>query len=433
MSNISINELNYNDADFKARLAGFLSIDEVADAQLLTTVDSILADVKARGNEAVIEYTNKFDRLNVKSIDELTLKPSDFKAAFDRLNEEEKHTLVQSAKRIRDYHEKQSFESFQYQDVLGNTLGQKVTPINRVGLYAPAGLAPLASSVLMNAIPAKVAGVKELIMMSPSPDGKVNDFLLGAAHVAQVDELYCIGGAQAIAAFAYGTQTLAKVDKITGPGNAYVATAKQKVFGTVGIDMVAGPSEILVICDGKTDPDWIAMDLFSQAEHDTDAQSILVTQDAKFAKSVIASMEKLIDDMPRFEIIKQSLKDRGLVIVVDNDEQAIEIANIIAAEHVEISVENTQKFVDGIDHAGAMFVGRYSAEALGDYAAGPNHVLPTSGTTRFSSPLSVYDFQKRTSIINCTQQGAKEIAKLAESFGYSEGLQAHAKSAAYRK
>ena len=312
-------------------------------------------------------------------------------------------------------------------------MGQKVTPISRVGLYAPGGLAPLASSVLMNAIPAKVAGVKELVMASPTPDGKADDFLLAAAYVAGIDQIYTIGGAQAIAALAYGTQTIKKVDKITGPGNAYVAMAKQKVFGVVGIDMVAGPSEILVICDGKTNPDWIAMDLFSQAEHDTDAQSILITQDADFAQAVEASMNKLISTMTRQDIIKQSLADRGLIIVVENDQQAVDIANVIAAEHLEISVDNVDFFVDNIDHAGAMFVGRYTAEALGDYSAGPNHVLPTSGTARFSSPLSVYDFQKRTSIIRCSEQGAKTVAKLAETFAYGEQLDAHAKSAAYRK
>ncbi len=432
MENLSIKRLSTNDSDFTSVLETLTAFEAVTDTRVANIVSDILERVKTEGDAAVLELTNKFDRMDKKSVSELMVNAFELEAAYKRLSPEEQNTLTVSATRIREYHEHQSFPDLSFQDQYGNTLGQKVTPLDKVGLYVPGGTAPLASSVLMNAIPAKVAGVKEVVMMSPTPDDVCNDLLFGAAHVAGITKLFKIGGAQAIAALTYGTELIPAVDKITGPGNAFVANAKQQVFGQVGIDMVAGPSEILVICDGKTNPDWIAMDLFSQAEHDTDAQAILITEDAAFIDSVQASMVKLLPTMDRAEIIVQSLNDRGAFIHVNSKEEAIEIANLVAAEHLEISVDEPQEYVDGIRHAGAMFVGRYTAEALGDYCAGPNHVLPTGGTTRFSSPLSVYDFQKRTSIIQCNKQGAVEVAKVAEKFAYGEGLDAHAKSAAYR-
>ncbi len=433
MGKLSIKKLSTSDADFKSVLKELTAYEAVTDTRVEDIVRDILQRVKNEGDAAVLELTNRFDRMNKSSVAELMVTAPELEAAFNRLSSDEQNTLTVSATRIREYHEHQSFPNLNFEDQYGNILGQKVTPLDRVGLYVPGGTAPLASSVLMNAIPAKVAGVKEVVMMSPTPDDVCNDLLFGAAHVAGITKMFKIGGAQAVAALTYGTELIPAVDKITGPGNAFVANAKQQVFGQVGIDMVAGPSEILVICDGKTNPDWIAMDLFSQAEHDTDAQSILITEDPQFITSVEESMEKLLPTMDRAEIIVQSLNERGAFILVDSKEEAIEIANLVAAEHLEISVEEPQDYVDGIRHAGAMFIGRYTAEALGDYCAGPNHVLPTGGTTRFSSPLSVYDFQKRTSIIQCNQQGATEVAKVAEKFAYGEGLDAHAKSAAYRK
>ncbi len=433
MGKLSIKKLSTKDADFKSVLQNLTAYEAVSDTRVEDIVRDILKRVKNEGDAAVLELTNKFDRMSKNSVEELMVTASELEDAFNRLSSDEQNTLTVSATRIREYHEHQSFPNLKFEDQYGNILGQKVTPLDRVGLYVPGGTAPLASSVLMNAIPAKVAGVKEVVMMSPTPDDVCNDLLFGAAHVAGITKMFKVGGAQAIAALTYGTECIPAVDKITGPGNAFVANAKQQVFGQVGIDMVAGPSEILVICDGKTNPDWIAMDLFSQAEHDTDAQSILITEDAGFIKSVEEAMEKLLPTMDRAEIIIQSLNERGAFIHVSGKEEAIEIANLVAAEHLEISVEEPQDYVDGIRHAGAMFIGRYTAEALGDYCAGPNHVLPTGGTTRFSSPLSVYDFQKRTSIIQCNQQGAVEIAKVAEKFAYGEGLDAHARSAGYRK
>jgi histidinol dehydrogenase len=350
----------------------------------------------------------------------------------NRVSAELVASLEAAAKRVHDYHQRQKQPSWQYQENDGTVLGQKVTPLDRVGVYVPGGKAAYPSSVLMNVMPAKVAGVAEIIMVVPTPDGLVNDIVLAAAYIAGVDRVFTIGGAQAVAALAYGTETIPKVDKIVGPGNIYVATAKKMVFGVVGIDMIAGPSEILVVCDGKTDPDWIAMDLFSQAEHDEDAQSILISPDLAFIKDVKASMERLIETQSRKDIIKASLEGRGAFIHVENMDEAMDIANVVAAEHLELSIDEPEKWVEKIRHAGAIFMGRHTPEALGDYCAGPNHVLPTSGTARFSSPLGVYDFQKRSSLIYCSPEGASELAKIASPLARGESLEAHAMSAEYR-
>jgi histidinol dehydrogenase len=392
----------------------------------------ILHAVKTKGDEAVVEYTNRFDRMSAASMTELEIPLSRLEEAAGKLAPARRDALEKAAERVRVYHERQRMESWSYTEADGTVLGQQVTPLDRAGLYVPGGKAAYPSSVLMNAIPAKVAGVPELIMVVPTPDGEVNELVLAAAHISGVDRVFAIGGAQAVAAMAYGTETVPQVDKIVGPGNIYVATAKRMVFGAVGIDMIAGPSEILVVCDGKTDPDWIAMDLFYQAEHDEDAQSILVSPDAAFIDQVEASIEKLMHDMPRAEIIRTSLKDRGALIQVADMDQAVEVANYIAPEHLELSVENAEAMAKQIRHAGAIFMGRYTAEALGDYCAGPNHVLPTSRTARFSSPLGVYDFQKRTSLIGCSADGASELGKIASELAHGEGLTAHARSAEYR-
>jgi histidinol dehydrogenase len=429
---MKLRELDACAKDFWQQLDAVLAWDDAIDGGVSNTVSAILADVKKRGDAALIEYTNKFDRMNLQSASELELPASRLQQALKNINAEHRAALETAAQRVRAYAERQKLESWQYTEADGTVLGQKVTPMDRVGLYVPGGKAAYPSSVIMNAVPAKVAGVPELIMVVPTPDGVLNELVLAAAAISGVDRVFTVGGAQAVAALAYGTESIPKVDKITGPGNAYVAMAKRMVFGTVGIDMIAGPSEILVVCDGKTDPDWIAMDLFSQAEHDEEAQSILVCPDAAFIAQVKASIDKLLAEMPRKDIITVSLKNRAAIIKVVDIKQAIEVANHIAPEHLELSVENAEHWAQQIRHAGAIFMGRYTAEALGDYCAGPNHVLPTSGTARFSSPLGVYDFQKRSSLIGCSAQGASELGKCAATLAQGEGLSAHARSAEYR-
>ncbi len=429
---LNITSLNYANADFYQQLDTMLAWEASIDGDIAKIVADILADVKKRGDAAVIEYTNKFDRMNVSDASTLEVKPTQLQQALDSIDPAQREALETAALRIQHYAERQKMESWSFTEDDGTVLGQNVTAMDRVGLYVPGGKAAYPSSVLMNAIPAKVAGVPELIMVVPTPDGETNQLVLAAAAVAGVDRVFTVGGAQAVAALAYGTETIPKVDKITGPGNSFVATAKRMVFGVVGIDMIAGPSEILVVCDGKTDPDWIAMDLFSQAEHDEEAQSILVCPDESFIGQVKQSIERLLEEMPRKEMIQASLENRAVLISVTDMEQAIEVANHIAPEHLELSVENAEQWAQKIRHAGAIFMGRYTAEALGDYCAGPNHVLPTSGTARFSSPLGVYDFQKRTSLIGCSAQGASELGRTASVLARGEGLVAHARSAEYR-
>ncbi len=429
---VNITSLNFSDTDFYPKLDQLLAWEASIDGDIAKIVADILADVKKRGNAALLAYTNRFDRMNLKSADELELSPQQLQQSLNAISQSQREALQKAADRVRAYAEHQKLESWSYTEADGTVLGQQVTAMDRVGLYVPGGKAAYPSSVLMNAIPAKVAGVEELIMVVPTPDGERNDLVLAAAAIAGVDRVFTIGGAQAVAALAYGTETIPGVDKITGPGNSFVATAKRMVFGVVGIDMIAGPSEILVVCDGKTSPDWIAMDLFSQAEHDEEAQSILICTDADFIEQVKNSIDKLLSDMPRKDIIKKSLEERAAVILVDSMEAAIEVANHIAPEHLELSVDNAQQWAKQIRHAGAIFMGRYTAEALGDYCAGPNHVLPTSGTARFSSPLGVYDFQKRSSLIACSAEGASELGKTASTLAHGEGLTAHARSAEYR-
>jgi histidinol dehydrogenase len=429
---MEINRLDSTDGDFQAALDKLLAWESVSDDRVFDTVNEILRSVRKNGDSALLEYSRRFDALEADSVAQLEMPLSRLRQAFDAIGEDERAALRQAAERIRNYAEHQKMESWEYTESDGTLLGQQVNPLDRVGLYVPGGKAAYPSSVLMNAIPAAVAGVAELIMVVPTPGGVVNELVLAAAHIAGVNRVFTIGGAQAVAALAYGTETVPAVDKIVGPGNIYVATAKRMVFGTVGIDMVAGPSEILVICDGHTDPDWIAMDLFSQAEHDEDAQAILLSPDAAFLDQVQRSLERLIEEMPRKEIIDQSMTTRGALIKVASLEQAAEVANFIAPEHLELSVENAQQLARSIRHAGAIFLGRYTAEALGDYCAGPNHVLPTSRTARFSSPLGVYDFQKRSSLIGCSPQGASELGKIASTLARGEGLVAHARSAENR-
>ena len=429
---IALKRFSSSDADFQARLDALLAFEAAQDESVDRAVAAILADVKQRGDAAVVEYTNRFDRLSVNSLGDLELSHQDLQQALDGLPVAQRAALETAAIRVRSYHEHQPLQSWQYEDADGSLLGQKVTPLDRVGLYVPGGKASYPSSVLMNAIPAKVAGVTEVVMVVPTPRGELNELVLAAACIAGVDRVFTIGGAQAVAALAYGTESVPKVDKVVGPGNIYVATAKRHVFGQVGIDMIAGPSEILVVCDGQTDPDWIAMDLFSQAEHDEDAQAILVSPDAAFLDKVAASIAKLLPTMERAEIINTSINGRGALILVDDMQQAIDVANRIAPEHLELSVADPQAWLPQIRHAGAIFMGRHTSEALGDYCAGPNHVLPTSGTARFSSPLGVYDFQKRSSIIFCSEQGASELGKTASVLARGESLTGHARSAEYR-
>jgi histidinol dehydrogenase len=429
---VAIRCLNANDDNFANEIDRLLAWESVSDSSVRQVVDTIVNEVRAQGDRAVIEYSNRFDRMSAASMDELELSQKQLQDALQELPTEQRQALIAAAERVRDYHEHQKQDSWQYQEADGTLLGQKVTPMDRVGIYVPGGKAAYPSSVLMNAIPAHVAGVEEIIMVVPTPDGELNQLVLAAAAAAGVTRVFTIGGAQAVAALAYGTETVPQVDKIVGPGNIYVATAKRMVFGQVGIDMIAGPSEILVVCDGKTDPDWIAMDLFSQAEHDEDAQSILVSTDAEFLDQVKDSIERLLPTMERQEIIRTSLVERGAFIRVEDQAQALEIINRIAPEHLELSVDNPEEWAKKVRHAGAIFMGRYTAEALGDYCAGPNHVLPTSGTARFSSPLGVYDFQKRSSLIMCSPDGASELGKTASVLARGEFLTAHARSAEYR-
>ena len=433
---VSLRQLDSTDKDFSQKLLAVLAFEASEDEAIDRAAASILADVKQRGDDAVLEYTNKFDRLTAKDMHALEIPRTEMQAALAGLPAARRTALQEAADRVRAYHERQKKEcgsdGFTFTEADGTVLGQKVTPLDKVGIYVPGGKAAYPSSVLMNAIPAKVAGVGEIIMVVPTPDGVKNPLVLAAAEIAGVDRVFTIGGAQAVGALAYGTATIPQVDKIVGPGNAYVAAAKRRVFGIVGIDMIAGPSEILVLADGTTDPDWVAMDLFSQAEHDELAQSILVCPDADYLTRVQASVNKLLDDMPRKDVIRVSLTNRGALVKVRDMHEACEIANMIAAEHLEISAENPQQWADRIRHAGAMFLGRYSSESLGDYCAGPNHVLPTSRTARFSSPLGVYDFQKRSSIIHVSQSGAQTLGKVAAELAYGEGLPAHARSAELR-
>ena len=433
---IKIRRLNSVNPEFKQQLSALLAFEAGEDEAIDRAATSILADVRARGDAAILEYTNKFDRMNAADMGALEISWEECHAALNSLSTERRAALQTAADRVRAFHQRQQQEcgadGFVYTEADGTILGQKITPLDRVGIYVPGGKAAYPSSVLMNAIPAKVAGVQEIIMVVPTPDGVKNELVLAAAAIAGVDRVFAIGGAQAVGALAYGTASIPPVDKIVGPGNAYVAAAKRRVFGTVGIDMIAGPSEILVLCDGTTDPDWVAMDLFSQAEHDELAQSILVCPDEDYLAKVEFSINRLLPQMPRQEIIRTSLTNRGAMIKVRDMEEACDIANLIAAEHLEISTENPQHWADRVRHAGAMFLGRFSSEAIGDYCAGPNHVLPTSRTARFSSPLGVYDFQKRSSIIFASEAGAQTLGKVASELAHGEGLQAHARSAEYR-
>ncbi|WP_445371722.1 histidinol dehydrogenase [Methylomonas sp. HW2-6] len=432
MAAIKMLRLDSSSADFAKQLQARLDWDASDDLEIHKRVLDIIADVKKRGDQALLEYTNRFDRTAFKAGKELELSQEALKQAWDTLPSTQAIALQTAADRVRAYAEHQKLQSWQYTELDGTLLGQKVTPLDKAGLYVPGGKAAYPSSVLMNAIPAKVAGVGELIMVVPTPGGETNPLVLAAAYVSGVDRVFTIGGAQAVAALAYGTETVPAVDKIVGPGNIYVATAKKLVFGQVGIDMIAGPSEILIICDGQTDPDWIAMDLFSQAEHDENAQAILISPDADFLKKVEASINKLLPEMERAAIIKASLTGRGAFIKVADLDQAAQVANRIAPEHLELSVADPEALAEQIRNAGAIFMGRYTAEALGDYCAGPNHVLPTSSTARYSSPLGVYDFQKRSSLINCSATGAQNLGKIASVLARGESLTAHARSAEFR-
>lgn len=430
-----IRVLKTRQPDFEAQLNALLTLDTSTDESIDRSVASILADVKARGDSAVLDYTARFDRVSAASIAQLELPASELQAALARIPQAQRSALEAAAQRVRHYHviqKEQTCREFHYREADGTLLGQRVTALDRVGLYVPGGKAAYPSSVLMNAIPAKVAGVQELIMVVPTPDGVKNDLVLAAAAIAGVDRVFTIGGAQAVGALAYGTELIPAVDKIVGPGNAYVAAAKRRVFGTVGIDMIAGPSEILIICDGLTDPDWIAVDLFSQAEHDELAQAILLCPDARFIEQVKASIERLLPTLPRQEIIITSLKNRGALIQVQDMDEACELSNRIAPEHLEVSVSDAQALLPKLTHAGAIFLGRYTSESLGDYCAGPNHVLPTSGTARFSSPLGVYDFMKRSSLIEVSATGAHTLGHIASTLAHGEGLQAHARAAELR-
>jgi len=428
----AIRRLNAADADFARHLDHLLSWESVSDDGVNVRVLEIIKAVRERGDAALVELTQRFDGLQVASMADLILPRARLEQALERITPEQREALEIAAERVRSYHERQKQDSWTYTEADGTVLGQKVTPLDRAGLYVPGGKASYPSSVLMNAIPAKVAGVPEVVMVVPTPRGELNELVLAAACIAGVDRVFTIGGAQAVAALAYGTESVPPVDKIVGPGNIYVATAKRHVFGKVGIDMIAGPSEILVVCDGQTDPDWIAMDLFSQAEHDEDAQSILVSPDAAFLDRVLESIARLLPTLERADIARTSIEGRGALIQVADMQQAIDVANRIAPEHLELSVAEPEQWLPQIRHAGAIFMGRYTAEALGDYCAGPNHVLPTSGTARFSSPLGVYDFQKRSSIINCSAEGASTLGKVASVLARGESLTAHARSAEYR-
>ncbi len=430
-SNITLNRLNTSEPDFENRLAKLLQRDMIVSDEVTTTVSDILQQVKTRGDAAVLEYTNQFD-FGAESMGDLLVSPEQMQEALDSISKEQRDALTHAAGRIRTYHEKQKQDSWTYEEAGGSVYGQKISPLKRVGVYVPGGKANYPSSMLMLAIPAQVAGVKEITATVPTLYGEEGRLVFAAAALAGVTQLYTIGGAQAIAALAYGTQTIEKVDKIAGPGNIFVTVAKKLVFGEVGIDMIAGPSELTIICDGKTNPDWIAMDLFSQAEHDEQAQSILIASDASFLEEVKESIDRLLPTMSRREIICESMSNRGIFIQVKDLQEAAQVSNLIAPEHLEISVEDPDALLDSIDNAGAIFMGRYSAEALGDYCAGPSHVLPTSGSAKFFSALGVYDFQKRSSIINCSEAGAQVLAGTASILARNEHLEAHALSAEYR-
>jgi len=427
-----ITKLSSQQKDFNTKLSSLLSWESVSNKDVANTVEEIINTIRSKGDKALIDYSIKFDGVKAKSMADLIIPQEELEKSFDGLSDKQKDAIKIAAERIKAYHLKQNQQTWSYTEKDGTFLGQKITPLDRVGLYVPGGKAAYPSSVLMNAIPAKVAGVEELIMVVPTLNGTTNQLVLAAAYISRVDMVITVGGAQAIAALAYGTESIPKVDKIVGPGNIYVATAKRAVFGQVGIDMIAGPSEILIICDGNTDPDWIAVDLFSQAEHDEDAQSILLCPDKAFIDKVEKSIEKLLPSMDRKNIIETALKNRGALIHTEDMDEAIAISNRIAPEHLELSVENPETLLDSIKHAGAIFMGKYTCEALGDYCAGPNHVLPTSGTARFSSPLGVYDFQKKSSLIMASRESANTLGKIAATLADGEGLQAHAKSARYR-
>ena len=433
MTALVMRRLDARHPDFEAQLASLLSWDERSDAEIHDRVNEILREVRLRGDAAVVDFTRQFDRFSPFGMTELEIDADTLRAAWNGLSVDMAQALETAAQRIRAYAEHQKLQSWRYTEPDGTVLGQQVTPLDRVGIYVPGGKAAYPSSVLMNAIPAHVAGVPEIIMVTPTPAGELNPLVLAAAHLAGVTRVFRIGGAQAVAALAYGTETIPRVDKIVGPGNIYVATAKKLVFGQVGIDMVAGPSEILVICDGETDPDWIAMDLFSQAEHDEDAQSILISTSPDFLDAVESSIRRLLPTMERADVIQKSLMGRGALITVPDLDVAAAVANHIAPEHLELSVADPESLAARIRNAGAIFMGRHTAEALGDYCAGPNHVLPTSSTARFSSPLGVYDFQKRSSLIFCTPEGSDSLAKTASVLARGEGLTAHARSAEYRR
>ena len=426
--------LNSQQASFEQELTELLAFETVNDPALLATVDDIIVQVRQGGDEVVLKLTQQFDNHPAKTFAELEISQEKLKQAFDGLNPTIKQALELAAQRVTSFHERQRQESWTYQDALGNTLGQQVTPLDKVGIYVPGGLASYPSSVLMNALPAKVAGVGQIIMVVPAPHGELNPLVLAAAYLAGVDKVFTIGGAQAVAALAYGTNTIPQVDKITGPGNKYVAAAKRAVFGQVGIDMIAGPSEVLVYAEGVANDkaDWLAMDLLSQAEHDTVAQAIFVTPSEPLLKKVAQEIEKALADLPKAEIAKAAIANRGALILVKDRAEGIEVINRIAPEHLELSVDDPEAMVKDVRHAGAIFMGRYTPEAIGDYCAGPNHVLPTSGTARFSSPLGVYDFQKKSSIIYCSEQGSQMLAKTADILAVEENLDAHARSARYR-
>jgi histidinol dehydrogenase len=428
----SIQRLSSTSPNFSTQLRTLLAFDASEDESIERATAEILHQVRTQGDAALLDYTRRFDRVQANSVAELEIERPQWVAALNGLPTQQRSALEAAAERVRAYHEHQRTESWTYTEADGTVLGQKITPLDRVGLYVPGGKAAYPSSVLMNAIPAKVAGVPEVVMVTPTPNGVHNPIVLAAAAISGVDRVWGIGGAQAVGALAYGTHSVQPVDKIVGPGNAYVAAAKRRVFGTVGIDMIAGPSEILIICDGTTPAHWIAMDLFSQAEHDELAQSILLCPDAAYIDQVEQAIEQLLPTMPRVDILRTSLANRGALIHVASMEEACAIANDIAPEHLEISAENPQHWAQHIRHAGAIFMGRYSSESLGDYCAGPNHVLPTSRTARFSSPLGVYDFQKRSSLIQVSEQGAQTLGRIASVLAHGEGLQAHAASAEYR-
>jgi histidinol dehydrogenase len=429
---LKLSRLDTGSTDFERRLADLLAFENTQDENIDRVVAGILADVRTRGDDAVLQYTRRYDHLEVGSMAALELSRSDVEAALGRLPSAQREALVHAAGRIRTYHERQLSESWSFTERDGTRLGQQVSALERVGIYVPGGKAAYPSTVLMNAMPARVAGVRDIVMVVPTPNGERSDLVLAAAAICGVNRIFTIGGAQAVGALAYGTQSVPQVDKIVGPGNAYVAAAKRRVFGVVGIDMVAGPSEILVISDGNINPDWVAMDMFAQAEHDEMAQAILLCPDSRFIEAVAASIERLLDGMPRREVIAASLNTRGALIKVRDIEEACVIANRIAPEHLELAVDDAQKWLAHLRHAGAIFVGKYSSEALGDYCAGPNHVLPTARTARFSSALGVYDFQKRTSIIEISREGARTLGAIAAELAGGEGLTAHAESARYR-